>query len=319
MLLGGAEHEIRYVGITCQCIVWFFFGDIHGSHQSIWRKIMAIIQCPECQAEISSKAPSCPRCGLQLAAKDQQKSAAELVDSFGRLAARVDKKIIVAVVLLASIACCDMCIGCAKDIAKESSVTQLTESNQNANGSDASGQKAITPQRADSNVAETPASATGETVKSPMPEPRPARQLNQRDLNQIVSRLASAYNAAPNELKKSSLRADRKSMLLAMFSDSLAVTDWTGKIAYLSTVSDGSAHLTIKSDSFSVKTDSNTEITPGTPLYTALMQLGDGVSVVYSGEFRPGNRDYIDEGSFTEEGAMTEPEFTMRFTAIRAK
>jgi len=60
----------------------------------------------------------------------------------------------------------------------------------------------------------------------------------------------------------------------------------------------------------------NTLIEHGSPLYKTISELNLGDKVMFSGTFLSGEDDYIAEGSLTEFGAMTSPDFIFRFSDI---
>jgi hypothetical protein len=59
-----------------------------------------------------------------------------------------------------------------------------------------------------------------------------------------------------------------------------------------------------------------TLIPVNTPLFNAISDLKEGISVKVSGQFVAGEQDYIGEQSLTENGSMTEPEFSVHFTKV---
>ena len=61
----------------------------------------------------------------------------------------------------------------------------------------------------------------------------------------------------------------------------------------------------------------HTLIATNSPLYGPVSQLREGQSVRFSGELVRDSLDCFKEGSLTVSGAMTEPEFIIRFTDIR--
>lgn len=135
---------------------------------------------------------------------------------------------------------------------------------------------------------------------------------------QVVVAAMSDYQAAPNELKKSSVKVARNRELQKVLPTG-KFKDWYGTLGELHTTGDGAAYVTIQlpADNITVKTWNNelsdyehhTLIPNGSPLYETLASLAVGDTVKFSGRmFR--------EGSLTEEGGMTAPEFIARFSAI---
>jgi hypothetical protein len=78
------------------------------------------------------------------------------------------------------------------------------------------------------------------------PDTRPF--LNEADFIKVVESFFSSYDAAPNELKKSALRADRRQAMEALFVDKqpLKVKDWEGTLANMITSPKGNAIVTIR-------------------------------------------------------------------------
>jgi hypothetical protein len=165
--------------------------------------------------------------------------------------------------------------------------------------------------------------ATRQQVQSDSIPPDQAAFVN------LINDYAVRYRGAPNEIQKTELRFARAADLKK--ADYKTATNWVGTLKVLRTDQDGTttAVFTVAgSKVLSVRTWNNafsdlvdgTRIARGSPLYAALSELSVGQAVVFSGEFFPGyHRDFLHEISVTEEGSMTEPEFLMRFTAIRRK
>ena len=135
------------------------------------------------------------------------------------------------------------------------------------------------------------------------------------------------YGAAPNELKKSALRSDRKTAIANVFSGSLEFTDWIGTIKTMETTSEGNAHLEISLYGATIQIENNnnevsaalgdkTLIPKGSELFNKLSELAVGTQVKVSGIFQKGRLDFIEELSLTEEGSMTDPAFAVKFTKV---
>jgi hypothetical protein len=140
-----------------------------------------------------------------------------------------------------------------------------------------------------------------------------------------VSDFISQYNAAPNDLKKSAVRVARKQKLQQLLT-TLQFDGWIGELTDMGTTSDGSAYVNVQLEGTSIKivtwnngvsdvTD-KTLIPVNSPLFNAISDLKVGVRVKVSGQFVSGDQDYIGEQSLTENGSMTEPEFTVHFTQV---
>jgi hypothetical protein len=97
----------------------------------------------------------------------------------------------------------------------------------------------------------------------------------------------------------------------------------------MSTTSQRNAHVSIQPDgcSFRVQTwnnelsdiSGNTLIAQDTELYQEVAELNRGTKVLFSGHFLAGDDDFVQEQSLTEEGSLTDPEFTVVFTSIKKR
>jgi len=146
---------------------------------------------------------------------------------------------------------------------------------------------------------------------------------------EVVESFYEPYDDAPNELKKSALRTQRKNSIGSILGNRRA-SEWIGTLKDMQTNSEGKAFIEIKlegAESIVIKTWSNafsdimdnTLIENGSSLYNAIADLSKGDIVVFSGTFVPDDRDFIREGSVTERGSMTDPEFILKFSSIRKK
>jgi hypothetical protein len=142
----------------------------------------------------------------------------------------------------------------------------------------------------------------------------------------IVEEARRRYQAAANDMAKGGVRAWRKDAICKAL-PSLTVDDWKGEIYLLSSNSDGKGvvAITIGPDIY-VKTWNNslsdinghTLIEPNSSVFRTLSAMKKGDHVRFSGRFVPGNADCALEGSLTQDGSMTEPEFILRFSAVSA-
>lgn len=177
------------------------------------------------------------------------------------------------------------------------------------------------------NPASSPGGGQSASPGAPVSAPAPEIVLpvEQQQLAGVVVPYIKQYEAAPNELKKSALRSARRKALADAL-QTFEFTDWVGTIVTMETTSEGKAHLAIKLQSTPIKVQnwnnelsdlgSNTLIAKGSELFNAVAELAVGNLVRVSGTFRKGAKDHIDEQSVTEEGSMTEPEFTVKFSKI---
>ena len=145
----------------------------------------------------------------------------------------------------------------------------------------------------------------------------------QEQLSTVIKPFIEQYRSAPNELKKSALRTDRAKALSDALK-SMEFDGWVGTVERMSTTTQGKAHLEIKLHKSPVSLKNwnnelsdirgNTLIPQGSDLFRAVSELAKGDRVKVSGRFLQADKDYIMEGSPTERGAMTEPEFIVLFS-----
>jgi hypothetical protein len=155
------------------------------------------------------------------------------------------------------------------------------------------------------------------------PAPPP---LEQR-LVQIVESFATRYRDRPNDMAGGALRPARaREICEAMKATRGAARGWTGTVERLDSTSAGngilivrvSALVTLKTWNVEfVDTQDRTLIPHGSPLFPVAAGLRRGQTISFDGEFRPHRDDCIREVSMTFAGAMEEPDFLFRFTAIR--
>ena len=168
--------------------------------------------------------------------------------------------------------------------------------------------------------------ATNEAESKPLPANVQVPP-QQQAFTDVVIPFIDKYEAAPNELKKSALRSDRKTAIANVFSGSLEFTDWIGTIKTMETTSEGNAHLEIKLYRTAIQIENNnnevsaalgdkTLIAKGSELFNKVSELAEGTQVKVSGMFQKGRLDFIDELSLTEKGSMTDPAFAVKFIKI---
>ena len=140
----------------------------------------------------------------------------------------------------------------------------------------------------------------------------------------IISEAKAAYDNAANGMLKGATRPVRGRKLCEVF-PAHEIKDWTGEIYKLSSNNDGHGVVTIKvARNVFVKTYNNdfsdrsygTLIKLGSPIYQEVSQFNVGQRVRFSGTFFEDSIDCVKEISLSVDGAMTEPEFLIKFTAI---
>lgn len=126
------------------------------------------------------------------------------------------------------------------------------------------------------------------------------------------------YDAAKNALKRSGLVTKRKSEIGSVFQGELSVENWVGTLESLSTDSGGDATVTIRlSEGVTIWTIGAGKINIGSALWDQVAEFEEGQKVAFSGNFFRGEKHFLKETSFTERGAMQEPEFSFQFSTIR--
>jgi hypothetical protein len=133
-----------------------------------------------------------------------------------------------------------------------------------------------------------------------------------------------AFQRAPNEMAQGGTRSRRR-LAICQILRRRSVSGWIGRIAKLSSNSDGKGVLEISlADSIRVETWNNdlsdvsdeTLIDPSTALFALLSQMKQGDQVVFSGTFIPSDTDCVKESSMSLGGSMTDPEFVFRFSSV---
>jgi len=144
----------------------------------------------------------------------------------------------------------------------------------------------------------------------------------QSEFTKLVSRYISLYGGAANELKKTALKNDRNAELRELVRIyQIGVHDWVGTISYLSTSKEGDAAVKVKiaPDIYvtTITLGDTDSVQYGSGVWIELSGFQVGESIRFSGQFvRSSERYYFDEGSITEDGAMTEPEWGFRFESF---
>jgi hypothetical protein len=253
---------------------------------------MALIKCTECGKEISDKAKTCPSCGAPVVTP-KTKATKALSGCLGII-------IVLSLALIVLLAI----------VGKSSS-------------GDAATAPATAPAKASSSATATARPVT--PPKKPVVTVPPQQAL----FGKIVGAYAERYSALENELQKSAARVERRAEMQKAF-PSKTVSGWVGTLEKMGTTSDGLAYIEVRlTGSNAVLKTSNNEfseallgktlIAPTSTLYAVLSSLPKNATVVFSGSFFPDGqrRDHMSEGSLTENGAMTEPEFFFRFDDVK--
>ena len=150
--------------------------------------------------------------------------------------------------------------------------------------------------------------------------PLPSEQAN---FSAIIDSMYNVYTVQPNELKKSSVKKARNSLLEEMKFER-KVTNWIGKLTDMSTNDNGNANIDISLLGSRAEIETTDyPITLGTNLYNDISSLSTGDTVVVCGSFYPSpdymgkyEFEYLYEKSYTESGSMSNPEFYFRFKSV---
>ena len=166
------------------------------------------------------------------------------------------------------------------------------------------------------------------TALSPAPAPSadaaiigPREEVN---FINIVLQSRDRYSAGSNDMAKGATRPARGTSICRAVPH-LTISNWVGKIATLSSNSDGNGVLAITlADNVTVTTWNNslsdfedhTLILPSDPLLAQVSSMKVGDIVRFSGHFFHSDVDCFNEQSVSIEGSMTDPDFTLRFSSV---
>src|SRR5712675_1807401 len=133
----------------------------------------------------------------------------------------------------------------------------------------------------------------------------------------IISDFAQKYETAPNDMAKDALRQQRARAICGIIND-LTVTNWVGTVNTLPGIDQGSGVLAVSLDKRStIGTWNKKYDTLIKAVHDAAIQLSSGQTIVFSGRFFRAKGDCITERSPTLREAMTQPNWIMRFSAIK--
>lgn len=141
----------------------------------------------------------------------------------------------------------------------------------------------------------------------------------QKGFIETIQDYSAQYEAAPNDLKKSTVARKRLDAFAKLKGDPKKISGWYGTIEKLGTNGDGDAFLTIKLlvDNITFSTwnnslsdsSSKTLIKNGTPLYDQISEMAEGNVVMFSGAIGQAK-------NLTERGKMTDPDFLFKFSKV---
>ena len=168
-------------------------------------------------------------------------------------------------------------------------------------------------------VSKTAAVTSTEATVPPQPMPLAERQF----LN-AVSEGRNQYESGANDMAKGAARPARGQAVCAVLHDPV---DWVGTVEQLSSNGDGLGVLDIRLDpNVTVSTWNNalsdisdhTLIAANSAVMRSASALSHGQTVIFSGSFIRSATDCAKERSLTIRGSMEDPDYIVRFAAIRA-
>jgi hypothetical protein len=154
----------------------------------------------------------------------------------------------------------------------------------------------------------------------PPPDPTVSQDDFCKTIKQSIRDYQDAEQRGDNEVSLSSLRQERKEAIHSIIGSG-ELSEWIGVLNSVSTDRDQTARIAIQLPCGArVRTDFNGDgIPPSSPMYATIAKVREGARVQFNGEFQitgPNSKDWIREGSLTELGSMTDPEFIVSFTDI---
>src|SRR5262245_20234989 len=156
-----------------------------------------------------------------------------------------------------------------------------------------------------------------EDPKIPSAADMPAQQ---QQFLSIISDFAQKYETAPNDKAKNALRQQRARAICGIIND-LTVTNWVATVNTLPGTDQRRGALAVSLDKRSTigtwDKQYNALIKPRTAVHDAAVQLSPGQTIVFSGRFFRAKGDCITERSLTLREATTQPNWIMRFSAIK--
>ena len=142
----------------------------------------------------------------------------------------------------------------------------------------------------------------------------------QQQFLSIISDFAQKYETAPNDRAKDALRQQRAQAICGILND-LTVTNWVGTVNTLPGTDQRRGVLAVSLDKRSTigtwDKKNNTLLKPRAAVHDAAIQLSPGQAIVFSGRFFRAKGNCIAERSPTLREAMTQPNWIMRFSAIK--
>ncbi len=146
---------------------------------------------------------------------------------------------------------------------------------------------------------------------------------NQMNFIKIINDSRSGFSSNYNDLKVNKILLDRNDLLCGTIPQ--IVDNWEGKIKEITTNMEGKGILSVIIDkgifiqtwnnAFSDLFD-NTLIETDSKVYTQLLELNKGDSVLFSGDFIENSSECFGTQNLTNKSKISKPEFTFIFTNI---
>ena len=174
-----------------------------------------------------------------------------------------------------------------------------------------------------------PAPKTEAPKAKSAPKPAPARAMKQSDEDKfvaIVQKASADGQSADNDLKAGRIMKKRDKAMCGLGGNK--ITNWTGTVKLLDSNGDGDGVLAVElADGVVVTTWNNAFSDIGSDtliknekLMDRLAEMSEGDKVTFSGQFIRGSEAGIcrDVQGLTKIGKLQEPEFTFRFSDVKA-
>lgn len=154
----------------------------------------------------------------------------------------------------------------------------------------------------------------------PRISPAKLARKEQEEFHRARSRSWREFSVATTDIQRSAIFNKAAEYTGTFFRDrNYKITNWQGVLTRVYTSHAGEkARITIRSHmgSFAVEYDSRS--IPGqSEVYNQLLNIEKGEHVIFSGIVTPDDDTGIDEGSITEKGCVSEPEFWVRLTSVQ--
>ena len=150
-------------------------------------------------------------------------------------------------------------------------------------------------------------------------------EISENELISIIEKYKNEYKTADNGLGEGAARIHRRNDICSR-ENTLKITNWTGKISYLSSTENSKGILTVNispeislqtaSSKFSDSEENPTLISEDSPFYENLSKMKEGDNVIFSGNFLSDRDDCFKENSITMTGGMFKPDFMFHFSSV---